>query len=68
MVFGFGKAKPVVPEVKASASGAVIAFQGAGRAAWSARDTVSLTRSGYLGNPVGFRVVKLISESAAALP
>ena len=68
MVFGFGKSKAAVPEAKASATGAVIAFQGAGRAAWSARDTVSLTRSGYLGNPVGFRVVKLIAESAAALP
>ncbi|MFN3642327.1 MAG: phage portal protein [Gemmobacter sp.] len=55
-------------EVKASATGPVIAFQAAGRVAWSPRDTVSLTRSGFQGNPVGFRVVKLISEAAAALP
>lgn len=71
MVFDFlrkggGAAAPT--EAKASATGAVFAFQGAGRAAWSARDTVSLTRLGYLGNPVGFRAVKLIAESAAALP
>jgi len=58
----------VVPEVKASAAGPVIAFHGAGRVAWSARDTVSLTRTGFLGNPVGFRAVKMIAEAAAALP
>jgi HK97 family phage portal protein len=57
-----------VSEVKASASGPVIAFHGAGRVAWSARDTVSLTRSGFAGNPVGFRCVKMIAEAAAALP
>jgi HK97 family phage portal protein len=57
-----------VPEAKASATGAVIAFQGAGRAVWSPRDAVSLTRTGYLGNPVGFRAVRLIAEAAAALP
>ena len=34
----------------------------------SARVTGSLTRGGFLGNPVGFRAVKLISEAAAALP
>ncbi|RME13819.1 MAG: phage portal protein, partial [Alphaproteobacteria bacterium] len=28
----------------------------------------SLTRSGFAGNPVGFRAVKLIAEAAAALP
>jgi HK97 family phage portal protein len=36
--------------------------------AWSPRDTVSLTRSGFAGNPVGFRAVKMIAEAAAALP
>ncbi len=56
------------PEAKASAAGPVVAFQGAGRIAWSPRDTVTLTRTGFAGNPVGFRAVKLISEAAAALP
>jgi len=55
------------PEEKASATGPVIAFHGAGRPAWSARDTGSLTRSGYLGNPVGFRCVRMIAEAAAAM-
>ena len=56
------------PEVKASAAGPVIAYAGSGRVAWSPRDTSSLTRAGFAGNPVGFRAVKLIAEAAAAIP
>jgi HK97 family phage portal protein len=56
------------PDTKASATGPVIAYSGSGRVAWSPRDTVSLTRAGFSGNPVGFRAVKLIAEAAAALP
>ena len=59
---------PSVPEQKASAAGRVVAWGGAGRVAWSPRDAVSLTRSGFSGNPVGFRGVKMIAEAAAALP
>ena len=55
-------------ERKASAAGPVLAWTSAGRAAWSPRDTASLTRTGFAGNPVGFRCVKLIAEAAAALP
>ena len=55
-------------EVKASATGRVVGVQTSGRVAWSPRDTVSLTRTGFAGNPVGFRSVKLIAEAAAALP
>ncbi len=64
--------KADVPEVKASATGRVVAWGGAGgatgRVRWSARDLGSLSRSGFMGNPVGFRAVKLIAEAAAALP
>ncbi|WP_316014567.1 phage portal protein [Roseobacter sp. HKCCA0434] len=56
------------PEAKASAAGPVVAFHGAGRAAWSGRDLGSLTRVGFTSNPVGFRCVKLIAEAAAAVP
>ncbi|GGF69054.1 portal protein [Paracoccus acridae] len=57
------------PERKASATGRVVALaSGSGRAVWSSRDTVSLTRGGFVGNPVGFRCVKLIAEAAAAVP
>ncbi len=57
-----------VPEQKASATGPVMAWHGAGRVAWSPRDTVTLTRTGFSGNPVGFRCVKMIAEAAASLP
>lgn len=57
------------PERKASATGRVVALaSGAGRAVWSSRDTASLTRGGFVGNPVGFRCVKLIAEAGAAVP
>lgn len=70
MVFHFLKrgAADTAPAQKASAAGPVVAFQGAGRVVWSPRDTASLTRAGYTGNPVGFRCVKLLAEAAAALP
>ena len=55
-------------QTKASATGKVVAFQGGARVAWSPRDTVSLTKAGFAGNPVGFRAVKMIAEAAAALP
>ncbi len=59
-------------ETKASAVGGLsapaIAYGGSGRVAWSGRDTGSLTRNGFLGNPVVFRSVKMIAEAAAALP
>jgi len=63
-----GTAAASVPARKASAAGPVVAFQTSGRVAWSPRDAVSLTKVGFMGNPVGFRSVKLIAEAAAALP
>ncbi|MES2664904.1 MAG: phage portal protein [Pseudomonadota bacterium] len=70
MVFDFLRRAEVVPvvEKKASATGRVVAWGNSGRVAWSPRDAVSLTKAGFQGNPIGFRVVKLISEAAAALP
>ncbi|MEM1360138.1 MAG: phage portal protein [Pseudomonadota bacterium] len=55
-------------EAKASATGPLVAMSGSGRAVWSPRDVTSLTRNGFLGNPVGYRAVKVIAEAAAALP
>ena len=68
MVFDFLRRETVVVEKKASATGRVVAWGGSGRVAWSPRDAVTLTRTGFLGNPIGFRAVKLISEAAAAMP
>lgn len=74
MVFNFlrrGEQSPAPEtalEKKFSATGRVVAFGSSGRIAWSPRDASSLTRNGFLGNPVGFRSVKLVAEAAAALP
>ncbi|MCA0044696.1 phage portal protein [Celeribacter litoreus] len=70
MVFDFLKrGASDLPETKASATGPVVAaMSGVGRVAWSPRDAVTLTRVGFVGNPVGFRAVKLIAEAASALP
>ncbi|WP_300516706.1 phage portal protein [Aliiroseovarius sp.] len=69
MVFDFLKRGSTdAPETKASAAGPVIAYHGSGRVVWSPRDSVSLMKTGFSGNPVGFRSVKLIAEAAAALP
>lgn len=55
-------------QTKASAAGRVAAWAGSGLSAWGPRDAASLTRNGFLANPIGFRAVKLISEAASALP
>jgi HK97 family phage portal protein len=76
-MFDFLRRTPERPaEAKASAVGPLTAaipgrlgaLAAVGRVTWTARDTASLTRAGFLSNPVGFRVVRLISEAAAALP
>jgi HK97 family phage portal protein len=59
---------PAPVEKKASATGRVVAWGTAGRVTWSPRDSVSLMKTGFQGNPVGFRAVRLIAEAAAALP
>ena len=48
----FKRGGDVAPEAKASATGPVIAYSGSGRVAWSPRDSVSLTRSAFAGNPL----------------
>jgi phage portal protein BeeE len=55
----FRMSKPPAPEAKASAAPPALAFPGAGRAAWSARDVGTLTRVGFQNNPVAFRCVKV---------
>ena len=66
---GLAKMVPnMVAEKKASATGRVAAWGSSGRVAWSPRDATSLTKAGFMGNPIGYRSVKLIAEAAAALP
>lgn len=68
-MFGRGRQEASAMERKASATGRIVALAGGGgRVIWSPRDSGSLTRGGFIGNPVGFRCVKLIAEAAAAVP
>ncbi|MGR3586554.1 MAG: phage portal protein [Pseudooceanicola nanhaiensis] len=67
-VIDYFRREAQAPEVKASATGKVVAWHSSGRVAWSPRDVATLTRTGFAGNPVGFRAVKMIAEAAAALP
>lgn len=64
----FRASKDVAPEAKASAAAPVVAFHGAGRTVWSARDVNTLTQVGFLRNPVAYRCVKVIAEAASAVP
>lgn len=55
-------------ETKASAAARILAWQSSAMPRWSARDTTSLTRLGFIGNPIGFRAVRMVAEAAAAVP
>ena len=56
------------PQAKASATAGLAALHGIGRPAWTPRDHAALTRSSYLTNAIAHRCVRLIAESAAAIP
>ncbi|HEX2256049.1 MAG TPA: phage portal protein, partial [Afifellaceae bacterium] len=58
-----------LPELgaKASRTGPVIALHSAGRPVWTPRDYAALARAGYMKNPVVYRAVRLVAESAASL-
>ena len=54
------------PEMKASRTAKVLAFESGGRARWTPRDYAGLAREGYLTNAIVHRAVRLIAENAAA--
>jgi HK97 family phage portal protein len=56
------------PDAKASRTGPLIALHHAGRPVWTPRDYAALARAGYMRNPVVYRAVRLLAESAASLP
>jgi HK97 family phage portal protein len=55
------------PEHKGLAGG-FVAFHMQGDAAWTRRDFATLSREGFMRNPIVHRTVRLISETAAAIP
>ena len=70
-VFDFLRRRPEttdVPERRPAPQALSSPGMAPARVAWSPRDSASLTRTGFAGNPVGFRAVKMIAEAASALP
>ena len=55
-----------VREIK-NISTPMIAFQSNNVANWSARDFSSLSRDGFMQNPIVYRCIRLIAESAASM-
>ena len=55
-------------EQKSGPAPTVLALTGLSDAAWSRRGFVSLAAEGYAKNPVVYRCVRLIAESAASVP
>lgn len=54
-------------ESKASRAAPLVAFQAHGRPVWTPRDYAGLAREGFCLNPVVYRSVRLIAESAASM-
>ncbi len=60
------RGKPAPPEKK-HAQG-FVALHGHGEARWTRRDYAALAREGFMRNPVAHRSVRLIAETASAIP
>ncbi|MFD0915873.1 phage portal protein [Pseudahrensia aquimaris] len=58
----------VPTEQKAAPLASMFAISGQGQAVWSPDDYASLARNGFMKNPVVHRCVRLIAETAAAIP
>ncbi|PSJ50124.1 phage portal protein [Kumtagia ephedrae] len=58
----------VVPERKAGWSGGFVALHVQAEAGWTRRDYATLAREGFMRNPVVHRCVRLVAETAAAVP
>jgi HK97 family phage portal protein len=56
------------PEQKNGGSGALVALQFQGAAAWRPRDYATFAREGYMANPVVYRAVRMVAEAAASVP
>lgn len=56
------------PEMKSQGLASMFSLSDLGKAGWSNADYATLARMGYMRNPVVNRCVRLIAESAAAIP
>jgi HK97 family phage portal protein len=60
--------REAVRETKTAGGGGFLALHLQGDAAWTHRDYATLAREGFMRNPVAYRSVRLIAETAAAVP
>jgi len=58
----------VPDQVKHGATPGFVALHMQGDASWTSRNYASLSREGFMRNPVVHRAVKLVAEAAAAIP
>jgi HK97 family phage portal protein len=58
----------LAPERKRSATGPLVALTQTGRPQWTPADYASLAKTGYAGNPVAYRSIRMIAEAAASVP
>lgn len=56
------------PETKEAGPTGFVALHAQGEARWTRRDYASLAREGFMKNPVVHRSVRLIAETASAIP
>ena len=56
------------PQLKSDPRQGFLAFAVHGEAHWTRRDYAALAREGFMRNPVVHRSVRLISETASAMP
>ena len=55
-------------EAKASKTAKFVAWASGGQPVWSPRDVASFAREGFAKNPVVYRAVRMIAETAASVP
>ena len=55
-------------ELKASATGPLVALHMQGQPQWTPRDYASLAEEGFMQNAVAYRCVRMIAEAAASVP
>ena len=66
--FARGEVKAARPRAPIGWSGAAVALYGGERPVWTPRDYGALAREGFQRNAVVHRAVRLVAESAAAVP
>jgi phage portal protein BeeE len=60
--------RPAPELAKASATGALVAWEPLGAPVWTPRDYQAFAREGFMQNAIVYRSVRMIAEAAATIP